>query len=160
MPLLVALLLAAGIAAGVYVATRGGGDSRPTARVTITRQGTTVHETVTPQAPPPTTSPATSTSTSTSTPATSSGSSLAQQGYAKLQAGDYSGAVPLLQQAAQQLQGSNTLEEAYNDYNLAYALAKTQGCSSQVVQLLDASEAIQGHRSEISRLRAACRTHP
>jgi len=152
LPLIVVLLLAAGIAAGIYAATRGHGGNHPTARVTVTRQGTTVRETVTAQSPP--------TTAASSAPAAPSGGSLAQQGYAKLQAGDYAGAVPLLQQAAQQLKGAGTLEEAYNDYNLAYALAKTQGCSPQVVQLLDASEAIQGHRSEISRLRAACRSHP
>jgi serine/threonine-protein kinase len=155
LPLLVALLLAAGIAAAVFFATRGNGTNAPTARVTITQQGTTVQETVTAQAP-------TTAQTPTTTPAAgggTSGDALAQQGYAALQAGDYAGAVPLLQRAADDLQGDGTLQEAYNDYNLAYALAKTQGCSAQVLQLLDASEAIQGHRSEISRMRAACH-HP
>lgn len=159
LPLVVVLLLAAGIAAAVYLATRTSGHTPPTARVTITRQGTTVRETVTAQ------EPSTQETTAASTPSTTSSSgssatSLAQQGYAKLQAGDYAGALPLLQQAAQQLQGSRTIAEAYNDYNLAYALAKTQGCSSQVLQLLDASQAIQGHRSEINQLRAVCRKHP
>ena len=152
LPLVVALLLASGIAAAVILATRGNGTSAPAARVTITRQGTTVHETVTAQAPTTAASPP-------SQPAGSNGDALAQQGYAKLQAGDYAGALPLLQQAANALHGDGTLQEAYNDYNLAYALAKTQGCSQQVLQLLDASQAIQGHRSEIDRMRAACR-HP
>ena len=151
-PVLVLLLLAAGIAAAALLATRGHGSSRPTARVTVTARGTTVHETVTAQ-PPATTAQATPTSGT-------SGSALAQAGYAKLQSGDYASALPLLQQAAQALRGDGSLSEAYNDYNLAYALAKTQGCAPQVVQLLDASEAIQGHRSEISRLRAACLHHP
>jgi predicted Ser/Thr protein kinase len=157
LPLAIALLVAAGIAAAV-LATRSHGSSPPTARVTVTRQGTTVRETVTAQAPPPTTAPATSVTTSAPTTGTS-GDALAQQGYAKLQAGDYAGALPLLQQAANQLQGAGTLQEAYNDYNLAYAMAKTQGCSQQVLQLLDASQAIQGHRAEIAQLRAACH-HP
>ena len=51
------------------------------------------------------------------------------------------------------------MSEAYNDYNLAVALAQTQGCSQQVLQLLDASQSIQGHRSEIDQLRASCTGH-
>ena len=50
-----------------------------------------------------------------------------------------------------------TLAEAYNDYNLAFTLAKSQGCSARVLQLLDASQAIQGHRAPIDELRNACR---
>jgi hypothetical protein len=151
LPLVLALLLAAGIAAAALLATRGDGSAQPAKRVTVTQHGTTVHETVTAQQPP---------TTAGSPPASPSGTALAQAGYAKLQAGDAAGALPLLQQAAEKLRGTGGLEEAYNDYNLAYALAKTQGCSQQVVDLLDASQAIQGHRSEINRLRAACRSHP
>ena len=58
------------------------------------------------------------------------------------------------------LQGSDSLDEAYNDFNLALTLAKTQGCSGQVLQLLDASQAIQGQRPPIDELRAACTTSP
>jgi hypothetical protein len=104
-----------------------------------------VRETVTAAAPTTTAAPA------------SSGSTLAQQGYDKLTAGDVAGALPLLQQAAQQLNGTNSIDEAYNDYNLAFALAKTSGCSQQVVDLLDRSQQIQGHRKEIDRLRKDCR---
>jgi hypothetical protein len=74
-----------------------------------------------------------------------------------MQAGDYAGALPLLEQAARSLQGSGSLNEAYNDYNLAVSLAQTQGCSSQVLDLLDASQAIQGHRKPIDQLRHACK---
>jgi hypothetical protein len=72
-----------------------------------------------------------------------------------MQAGDYAGALPLLEQAANALRGTG-LAEAYNDYNLAFTLAKTQGCSARVIQLLDASQAIQGHRAPIDQLRKAC----
>lgn len=68
------------------------------------------------------------------------------------------GALPLLEHAAKQLQGDGTLAEAYNDYNLAFTSAKTQGCSSRMLQLLDASQAIQGHRTQIDQLRKACPT--
>jgi hypothetical protein len=77
-----------------------------------------------------------------------------------MHAGDYAGALPLLQEAAQQLQGTHSLDEAYNDFNLALTLAKTQGCSSQVLQLLDESQAIQGRRTPIDELRAACTAPP
>ena len=170
-PALALLLLAAGLGAAV-LATRGGGATSGVAgtmtvtrrgspvtvtthgaTVTVTQQGTTVHETVTAQAQAP---PAT-TSGSRSSSAGGGGSSLALRGYRRMQAGDYAGAVPLLEQAAQQLRGSASLAEAYNDYNLAFALVKTSGCSDRVLRLLDASQAIQGHRSEIDRLRHACR---
>lgn len=74
-----------------------------------------------------------------------------------MQAGDYTGALPLLEQAANDLQGSRSLDEAYNDYNLAFTLAQTDGCSTRVLELLDASEAIQGHRNPIADLRQACK---
>ena len=151
---LLALALAGGIAAAV-VGTRSGGPRAQ--RVTITAPGTTLRETVTAQAPtsaapPSTAAPAPGTVSSQS----ASGSGLALDGYRRLQAGDAAGALPLLQQAAQQLQGTNSLSEAYNDYNLALALTQTQGCSAHVVQLLNASAAIQGHRREIDRLLHAC----
>lgn len=148
--LMVALpaLVAGGIAAAVVTGRRSTHPPRQAERITVTEPGATVHETVTAQSPP-----------STAPPSTSSTSSPAQQGYEDLQAGDAAGALPLLQQAARELQGANSLAEAYNDYNLAVALVQTQGCSSQVLQLLDASETIQGHRAEIDRLRHACRKH-
>ncbi len=82
---------------------------------------------------------------------------LAQRGFQKLQAGDTAGALALLEQAARKLQGTNSLGEAYNDYNLAYALARIQGCSTELLQLLDASQAIQGHRKQIDQLRKSCK---
>src|SRR5581483_8419474 len=151
---LIALLLAAGAVAAVALT---GGHSKDSSTppvtvrergTTVTTPGTTVRETVTAQPPPTTTQPAASSLTS--------GVSLANEGYAKLQAGDAAGALPLLQQAAQKLQGTGSLSEAYNDYNLAVALIRTQGCSTEVLQLLDASQAIQGHRKEIDDLRKSC----
>jgi eukaryotic-like serine/threonine-protein kinase len=145
LPLALLALLAAGVALALLLTTsRHSAAKPPVAPVTVTKPGTTVRETVTAQQP---TAP--------------SAASAAQQGYDKLKAGDFAGALPLLQQAAQQLQGSGTLAEAYNDYNLAYTLAQTQGCSGpakqQVKHLLDASQHIQGHRSEIDQLRHTCK---
>ena len=152
--LLGSLLVAAGVVTAVFL-VRSGGDPRGNgvARITVTERGATVLRTVTqaPAQPPPTGDPA-----ETRAAAVDSPSSIALQGYAKMQAGDYAGAVPLLEQAAAGLRGSGSLAEAYNDYNLAFSLAKTEGCSTRVLDLLNSSEAIQGHRGEIDDLRKAC----
>ena len=147
-PALVALLLAGGVLAAV-LASRGG-DSPPAATPrtivrTVTGPGTTVQQTVTaqPQQPPTTTAASQS---------PTSGTALNDAGFRKMQAGDYAGALPLLEQAVQQLQGSNSTAEAYADYNLAltrFALGRCDG----VIDLLDNSERIQGRRHEIDRLR-------
>jgi hypothetical protein len=134
-PLVAAMLVGAGAAAG-YVATRG--DHRPAARApqvsvrTVTTPGTTARK---PPPPPP-----------------AGGSALNDAGYRKQQAGDYAGALPLLEQAVRKLQGTGSTTEAYADYNLAYTRLALGSCTGVLV-LLDNSEQIQGHRPEIDRLR-------
>jgi transcription initiation factor IIE alpha subunit len=44
------------------------------------------------------------------------------------------------------------LDEAYNSYNLAYTRFQLGRCDG-VLELLDRSESIQGHRKEIDELR-------
>jgi hypothetical protein len=145
-PLVLALVAAAlgavgiGVGAAVLATQHGGRAPAPAVIHTVTEPGTTVHDTVTAQAAP-----------------APSGADLNAQAWAKMQAGDFQGALPLVQQAVQKLQASNSIDEAYADYNLAFTLAKLQGCSSQVLDLLDRSQAIQGHRPEINRLRKDCR---
>ncbi len=157
LPLLIALLLAAaGATAAIIVANRDSGSPARVVRVTVTRSGKTVLRTVTTQR----TGPPATTGTTAGTTTGTSGASTAAAGYARMQVGDYAGALRLLQQAAQQLQGTHSLGEAYNDFNLALSLAKIEGCSGQVLQLLDASQAIQGHRAPIDELRAACTKPP
>ena len=138
----VALIIAAiviaiaGIAAAA-IATRD--DSKPKVLVrTVTRPGTTVERTVT--TTPRTTAP----------PA--NGADLNNAGFAKMQAGDYNGALPLLEQAVTALQGSGSLDEAYADYNLAATRFALGNCDG-VLSLLDESQQIQGHRKEIDHLR-------
>jgi serine/threonine-protein kinase len=136
--LLAILAAAAGITAAV-IATRGGDTQQVVVR-TVTRPGTTVQRTITASPPPPTTTPSTN------------GADLNNAGFAKMQAGDYSGALPLLEQAVHELQGSGSLDEAYADYNLAYTRFALGDCTD-VLSLLDESQRIQGHRKEIDQLR-------
>jgi eukaryotic-like serine/threonine-protein kinase len=160
LPLLLLVLLGGGIAAA-FAATSGGREHaapqkrKPVTIVhTVTQPGTTVEQTVTAPAPPPATvtSPSTPPATTAAVTGGSSGTALNAAGYAKMKAGDYRGALPLLEQAVQRLQGTGSLGEAYADYNLAYTRYALGQCSG-VLPLLDHSQAIQGSRSEIDALR-------
>ncbi len=156
LPLIALLLIGGGIAAAV-AATRNSPPQRTGARRrpvtilrTVTQPGTTIEQTVTAAAPPPpqhaaSTPPAT-------TPSNLTGTDLNAEGYAKMQAGDYQGALPLLEEAVQRLTGTATLAEAYADYNLAYTHYRLGQCTD-VLPLLDHSQAIQGRRTEIDALR-------
>lgn len=148
-PLLLALL-AAGAVAGVALAwllTRGNGNSPAPTRVvthlrTVTTQGqvSTVEQ------------PTTVTTAPTTTAAGQSGEQLNDAGYAKMQAGDFEGALPLLEQAVQKLDGTGKLYEAYAKYNLAYTRFQLGRCDG-VLDLLDQAEAIEGPKDAIDRLR-------
>ncbi len=159
LPLLLLLLIGGGVAAAV-AATHG--SRHPTAAPTsksvtivrtVTEPGQTIEHTVTAPAPPPPAAPTTSAAPPATQPVTGgSGAALNGEGYAKMRAGDYNGALPLLEQAVQQLTGTGSVDEAYADYNLAYTRYELGQCDG-VLALLDRSQAIQGHRSEIDALR-------
>ena len=93
-----------------------------------------------------------SSTSETTTEPTPDGAALNRDGFARMQAGDFAGALPLLRQAVLALKGSNTLDEAYAAFNLAFSRFAVGRCDG-VVGLLDRSERIQGHRSEIDELR-------
>lgn len=148
-PLLAALLLLGAIGGALlaYALTRGDGKPARTTIVTRTQRVTTQGQVTTVEKPV----------TVTTTPSapggsSASGAALNNAGYAKMQAGDYEGALPLLERAVQKLQGTNSLDEAYADYNLAYTRLQLGNCDG-VLDLLDRSESIQGHRSDIDSLR-------
>ena len=69
-----------------------------------------------------------------------------------MRAGDYEGALPLLEQAVAGLSGSGETAEAYASYNLAVTRLALGRCDG-VVELLDRSEKVQGKRKEITRAR-------
>jgi serine/threonine-protein kinase len=112
---------------------------------TVTAEGrtTTVHERVTTPAPPPATSTA-----STSTPASAlGGHTLNDQGYQRMQAGDYDGALPLLQQAVQKLSGVGPADayEGYANFNLGYTLVQLGQCAD-AIPYLEHSQELQPDR--------------
>jgi eukaryotic-like serine/threonine-protein kinase len=149
-PLLAALLVAGAVAGALlaYLLTRGdGARPAPTTVVTHVRTVTTQGRV--------TTVPKPATVTTTPGPgvgASASGATLNNAGFKKMQKRDWAGALPLLERAVQKLQGSRSLDEAYADYNLAFTRFQLGSCDG-VLELLDRSEAIQGQRSEIDRLR-------
>jgi serine/threonine-protein kinase len=154
-PLLLGAVIAGAVVAFVLTSRDSKHAATPSPRTvirTVTGPGTTVVTTATtaPSPPPPPPPPATPPPPPASSGA--SGSQLNDQGFAKMQQGDYAGALPLLEQAVQKLNGSGVVTEAYADYNLAYTRRKLGDCT-EVLQLLDRSQAVQGHRKEIDALR-------
>ena len=150
-PLLALLLVAGAVAGGLlaYFLTRDSdGGATPTTVVTRFRTTTTQGEVRTVEKPVTIT-------TSPTAPAPSpsqSGADLNDAGFAKMQAGDYAGALRLLEQAVQKLQNTGTLPEAWASYNLAYTRFQLGNCDG-VLELLDRSESIQGQRKDIDKLR-------
>jgi len=143
-------LLAALAVSGVLLAallTRGDRGGQVVVRTlvkTVTTQGA------------PTVTTVTSSGSTAPAPSGASGQELNDQGYAKMQAGDYQGALPLLEDAVGKLQGLGSIDEAYASYNLAFTRFALGSCDG-VLDLLDRSQEVQGHRAEINRLRKDAR---
>lgn len=141
----IVLLAGFGVAAVIGAAT-GDDDTTRTQPRQTTRSTTTTDRTTTDA----TTTEETTTS-ETTTPVLDDGVALADAGFARMEAEDYAGALPLLERAVAALAGTGTLAEAYASYNLAFTRFALGDCDG-VVELLDRSEQVQGHRSEIDRL--------
>jgi eukaryotic-like serine/threonine-protein kinase len=139
------------IGGALAAAMLGGGTDKPAAAPpvsvkTVTQQGTTVQQTVTVSAPAPTTTAA---ATTTSASAGSNGDALNAQAYELMQRGDYAGALPLLQQAVQALQGQNgDVNNGYANYNLGVTLIRLGRCS-EAIPYLETAKQLEPGRHEV-----------
>jgi eukaryotic-like serine/threonine-protein kinase len=148
---LLALLAVAGI--GLAAALASGDDPEVLERTverTVTTQGRTVTVTTTTEQ-----AATTEATTESEQPAAASDdpAALNDQGFSLMQAGNYQAALPLLERAVELSQGSGSLTEAYASYNLAYTRFQLGNCDG-VLELLDRSQQVQGHRDEIDELRS------
>ena len=156
--LIAAVLALAGAGTAAALALSGGGDDQPrTVVVTETAAGTTQVETVTVESPPPAPEqppPPAAEPPPPAAPIRSSASAAADndRAYQMMLNEDFEGALPILEDAYASLDGSGAIVEAYTAYNLAFTRFALGSCQD-VLPLLDRSEAIQGERKEISRLR-------
>jgi tetratricopeptide (TPR) repeat protein len=139
---LTALLALGAVAGGIAAILLSGGNDKPAAAprertVTLTQKGTTVQRTVTaPTTPPP-----------AAASSSQSGVALNLAGYHKQQAGDYAGALPLLQQAVAKLSGTGVPDEGYANYNLGYTLLQLGRCL-EAVQYLERAKELEPSRHE------------
>ncbi len=156
--LALATLVAGGLVAAVTTGNDDPGPSVVTENVTRTQGGTTATTEVTVTEQAPTTTPAT-------TGAGGGGGGgklsyeeakqLTDEATALMRQGDYAGALPLAERAYKSLRGSGDIYEAYSAYNAGKSLIELGDCK-RGLSYLDASEAIQGSRSEIREARAKC----
>lgn len=119
------ILLLLGVVAGAlaaYFVTRGHGSHASGAPQPSVAVSTTLR---------------TATTTPAAAPAGTNGHALNDAGFAKMRAGDYLGALPLLQQAVQQLRGVGPSDpyEAYANYNLGYTLLHLNRCADAIPYL-------------------------
>jgi eukaryotic-like serine/threonine-protein kinase len=135
------ILTSGGSAPTVVTRTVAGPGGTTTVRQTITHQTTAAARAAAPAPPPPPPPPP---------PASGpSGHTLNNNGYALQQQGNYSAALPLLQQAVQKLAGTGPSDpyEGYANYNLGYTLYKLGRCD-EAVGYLKRAEKLEPDRSE------------
>jgi hypothetical protein len=143
---LAAGLLVAGLTAAALLGSSGdeGGKGNAANRTTSQRSSTQTTETTQTQ---------TTETTETQADPTEgmSGAELGLAGFERMEAGDFEGALPLLERAAEKLAGTGSLDEAYTLYNLAYTRFALGSCDG-VLEMLDRSENIQGEHPDINAL--------
>ena len=151
---LIALLALAAVAGAIAAIALANGDDNskavapPRARtVTITEQGSTLERTVTTPIPPPATPPPPASPRPPASASSLSGSQLNDAGYAKMRAGDYAGALPLLRRAVAKLSGVGFPTEAYANYNLGYTLLQLGSCG-EAIPYLEQAKRLEPQRHE------------
>jgi serine/threonine protein kinase len=148
-PVAFVALLVSGLTAAAF-ASRD--DGTPNVQTVTRTTVSTVSDTASTFTVTETTTAPEETTSDTTTDEIASGEELNDAGFARMQAEDYEGALPLLEQAVSVLAGSGSLAEAFASYNLAFTRFALGSCDG-VLELLDRSEEVQGSRSEIDRLR-------
>ena len=154
---LAVLLALAGAATAVALALgdigfdepRRGTEGRPTAPTTAQVQAT---EPPPPPKPPPPPPPEPAPPPPTRTDSVSGAAAANDRAYQLMLDEDFESALPVLEDAYRVLAGTGVTAEAYTAYNLAFTRFALGSCDG-VLDLLDRSEAVQGERREISRLR-------
>ena len=142
-------LLAAGLVTAGLVAALGDDPERRAGDSGRAGAGTTASDTTQPPPPPPGPEPPPA---PPPPPPAPDGAALNDEGFALMQTGDLTSALPLLEQSVAALAGSGSLAEAYASYNLAFTRFALGRCDG-VLPLLNRSESVQGERKEIDRLR-------
>jgi tetratricopeptide (TPR) repeat protein len=150
---LAAALILAGIAGAVAAALLSRSDTpktlppaRPSVSVrTVTE--TTPASTIVTTATAPTTSAA---------PQSSDPNALNDQAYQDMQQQNYAAALPLLQQAVQELQGQSSTVAGYANYNLGVTLIALGQCD-EAMQYLEAAQQIEPDRHEVHDAMKAAR---
>jgi Flp pilus assembly protein TadD len=86
---------------------------------------------------------------------------LNDEGYARIQLGEYAGAIPLLRQAVEELRGVGPGDpyEAYANYNLGYALLQVGDCTGAVPPLDVANRLESSPLVDIALRRASACAH-
>jgi tRNA A-37 threonylcarbamoyl transferase component Bud32 len=155
-PAIVAGLASAAIVGAVLAAALAGGDDPPNtaATVTVERERVTVTETTVPPPPPP---PPTAGSPPPAAPSGGgTGEQLTDQASALMREGRFEEALPVAQQALQQLSGTGELYEAYANYNVGRSLIELGRCE-EGLPYIATSERLQGPRREFVEARKLCR---
>jgi eukaryotic-like serine/threonine-protein kinase len=152
-----ALLLAlAGVVTAALVAAGDGSQEQAAAPEprTVTTQVTVERNETTTQ-----TVPETETGSSPGELDLDEAAALNDEAFALMQAGDWEGALPLLEQALPALQGTYSKDfpyEAYAEYNLGRTLAELDRCE-EALPRLERSKELQGNRKEIVEAMKSCR---
>ncbi len=157
-PLLAGLLVLGAIAGALLAVflTRGHGAEKGASPqphvVTKTVKGQSGTVTVVSTALPPATTaspPATTAPAPTAAPSSAGGHTLNDQGYARMRASDYTGALPLLQQAVRNLRGAGPGDpyEAFANYNLGYTLLQLGRCA-EAIPYLQSARRLEPQRHE------------
>jgi serine/threonine-protein kinase len=135
----IVLLVLIGIGGAIAGVLLAGGNGAPAAKPPTTAPPTTAS----PTTAPPTTAPPVTTAPPPSDP-----TALNNQAYVYMTQRNFQAALPLLQQAVQELQGQSSITAGYANYNLGVTLIALGRCAD-AVPFLQAAQQIEPGRHEV-----------